>query len=328
MSLPGPKEARGDKRMSQDPDARTLAEDGSAPGALGAPFSSDLSSTDRRGPPRHAQELGLGSPTAVQGPSTEWHEQWSMFHDRAEFLFHEWIAPVTLEDFRGLDVLEGGCGGGQHTALLATVARSVTAVDLNTIDLAARFNQNAANVELVAADLGTMRLGRDFDRVISIGVIHHTDDPDRTFDTLYDHLKPGGRMVIWTYSFEGNALVRRGVEPARRVLLSHLSRRSLLAISKLVTGALYLFTHTIYRLPFLFFLPYFEYFANFRRLSFERNVLNVFDKLNAPQTHFTTRATAERWFSAERFEADSLSIRRYAGVSYSLSGIKRKAETA
>ncbi len=267
-----------------------------------------------------------GPPPAAQAPSTEWHEQWSMFHDRAEFLFHEWIAPVTLEDFRGLDVLEGGCGGGQHTALLASVARSVTAVDLNTTDLAARFNQEAGNVEFVTADLGTMELGRCFDVVISIGVIHHTDAPDRTFDTLFRHVKPGGRMVIWTYSSEGNALVRWGVEPTRKLLLRHFSRRGLLGLSKLATAALYPFTHTVYRLPFLSFLPYFEYFANFRRLDFERNVLNVFDKLNAPQTHFTTRATAERWFSPERFEAGSLSIRRYAGVSYSLSGIKRKAE--
>lgn len=258
-----------------------------------------------------------------QARSSEWREQWTMFHDREEFLFREWIAPVTPESFAGRRVLEGGCGGGQHTAMLAAVAAQVTAVDLNTADIAAAWNRDRANVRFVTADLGSMDLGEQFDDVVSIGVIHHTDDPDRTFDTLFAHLRPGGRMVIWTYSAEGNSLVRFGVEPMRKLFLRHLSRRSLLAFSRVVTAALYPVTHTVYRLPFLSFLPYYQYFANFRRLSFARNTLNVFDKLNAPQTRFTTRDTAEGWFSPARFEPESISIRRYAGVSWSLSGVKR-----
>jgi hypothetical protein len=51
----------------------------------------------------------------------------------------------------------------------------------------------------------------------------------------------------------------------------------------------------------------------------------VFDKLNAPQTYLTSRAKCEEWFSPERFEPGSVSIRRYAGVSYSLVGVKRRA---
>ncbi len=264
----------------------------------------------------------------VQQPSSEWREQWTMFHDREEFLLREWIAPVTLESFAGRRVLEGGCGGGQHTAMLAAAGAEVTAVDLNTADIAAGWNREAARVRFVTADLATMDLAERFDDVISIGVIHHTDDPDRTFDTLFAHLRPGGRMVIWTYSAEGNALVRHGVEPIRKLFLRRLSRRSLVGLSRAVTAALYPFTHTVYRLPFLSFLPYYEYFRNFRRLSFERNMLNVFDKLNAPQTRFTTRATAQTWFSPERFEPGSISIRRYAGVSWSLSGVKRASESS
>lgn len=258
-----------------------------------------------------------------QARSSEWREQWTMFHDREELLFREWIAPLTLESFAGRRVLEGGCGGGQHTAMLASVAAEVTAVDLNTADIAASWNRERDNVRFVTADLAAMDLSEQFDDVVSIGVIHHTDDPDRTFASLFAHLRPGGRMVIWTYSAEGNALVRHGVEPIRKLFLRRLSRASLLGLSRAVAAALYPIVHTAYRLPFLSFLPYYEYFANFRRLSFERNTLNVFDKLNAPQTRFTTRATAERWFSPARFEPGSISIRRYAGVSWSLSGTKR-----
>jgi SAM-dependent methyltransferase len=262
--------------------------------------------------------------TEEQGRSPEWHDQWSRFQDDERFLFDDWIAPATLADFAGRDVLEGGCGGGQHTGFVAPVARTVTAVDRNTAELAKARHPELANVVWLDADLATMDLGRTFDVVFSIGVLHHTDDPDRSFENLFRHLRPGGRMLVWVYSAEGNAPVRWLVEPARRLLFRHLPRGVLDLLSRLLTASLYPWVHTVYRIPFLSFLPYFEYFGNFRRLSFERNVLNVFDKLNAPQTRFITAARAARWMSGDRFRPDTISVRHYRGVSYALGGIRRE----
>lgn len=255
---------------------------------------------------------------------SEWHEQWSMFQDEEAFLFQDWMQPATLEDLRDRDILEGGCGGGQHTRMMASVARLVTAVDLNTTDLAKIHNQDLANVVFVEGDLATVQLGRQFEVVVCIGVIHHTDDPDQTFENLYAHLQPGGRMIIWTYSAEGNGLVRFIVEPLRKLFFRFLPKSWLRLVSQVLTAFLYLPVYTIYQWPILHKLPYYEYFGNFRKLSFNRNTLNVFDKLNAPQTRFTTRATCDQWFNATRFEPDSISIRPYRGVSYSLVGIKRR----
>ncbi len=261
--------------------------------------------------------------TPVRGrKDNEWHAQWSRYRDDALFLFEEWISPARLEDFRDNVVLECGCGGGQHTGLLATVARSVTAVDLHTADIAKARNQALRNVQFIAADLGTMDLGTQYDVVVCVGVIHHTDDPDRTFETIYRHCKPGGKVIVWCYSAEGNELVRFLVEPIRKLVLRYLPRRVVQGLSVVVTVALYPFAHSICRLSWCSWLPYYEYFGNFRRLSFERNVLNVFDKLNAPQTTFITATTCREWFDRKRFSADSISIRRYKGVSWSLVGTK------
>ena len=60
---------------------------------------------------------------------------------------------------------------------------------------------------------------------------------------------------------------------------------------------------------------------NFRRLSFRRNVLNVFDKLNAPQTEFISRDRVERWFDPRLF--DDVAITPYRGVSWRASGTVR-----
>jgi SAM-dependent methyltransferase len=251
----------------------------------------------------------------------EWLYQWSRLRDRDTTMLWEWIAPFRAADFAGRDVLECGCGGGHHTAIIARHAKWVTAIDRSTTEIARERCAGLDNVRFLAADLMTLELGRQFDVVVCIGVIHHTDDPDRVFENLALHVKPGGALLIWTYSAEGNAPVRYLVEPLRRAILAHLPRRLVLALSWLVTAALYPIVHTIYRVPFLSFLPYYEYFRTFRRLSFDRNWLNVFDKLNAPQTRFTTRATCERWFDADRFE--TVSIRRNDGVGWSLMGIRR-----
>ncbi len=262
--------------------------------------------------------------SAIAPTENEWHAQWAMYSDSERFLFDEWIAPATLEDFRDKIVLECGCGGGQHTDTVAQVAKNVVAVDLNTVDLARQRNAKNDNVEFVESDLTTMDLGRTFDVVFCIGVIHHTGDPDATFDRLYQHCNPGGLVIVWTYSAEGNAMVKYGVEPVRKAILRFLPRRLLHYISWLITALLYPIVYSIYKIPILSFLPYYEYFQNFRRLSFQRNLLNVFDKLNAPSTKFTTATKCREWMSDERFEPATVSINRYKGVSYSLVGMKRR----
>ena len=65
---------------------------------------------------------------APQTPSSNWRLQWSMFNYDATIQFKEWIAPATLETFRGRDVLECGCGGGDHTFMVADLARKAYCV--------------------------------------------------------------------------------------------------------------------------------------------------------------------------------------------------------
>lgn len=139
---------------------------------------------------------------------------------------------------------------------VAPYAEPVVAVDLNTIEIAGERNRKTRNVEFVEADIAVMDRGRKFDVVMSIGVVHHTNDPDRTVAKLIRHLKPGRRLILWIYSREGNFWVEHGVEPLRKLFLSRLPLKS---------------------------LPYDRSFGNFRRLSFRRNVPNVFEKSNAPR---------------------------------------------
>lgn len=243
-----------------------------------------------------------------------------MFEDKEVFLFRDWIYPNTLDDFKDKEVLECGCGGGQHTSFVAPFAKEIVAVDLNTKDIAADKSRSLANAAFLEADISQMDLGREFDIVFSIGVVHHTDDPDKTVANLKRHLAGGGRLILWVYSKEGNSLVRNIVEPLRKAFLKNLNRKRLLTLSKAITFLLYISVYTLYKLPFKS-LPYYDYFRNFRKLTFARNTLNVFDKLNAPQVIFISKEMVERWFPKEEFE--DVRISPYLGVSWRASGTKR-----
>jgi SAM-dependent methyltransferase len=259
-----------------------------------------------------------------QAKQAEWHDQWSTFEDNERALLNEWIAPATLADFRGKSVLECGCGGGQHTAYLAEVAGEVVAVDLNTVDIARQRNAGTANVSFIDADIASMDLGRRFDVVVCIGVIHHTDDPDRTFTNLVRHVKPGGRLIVWAYSQEGNFLVAKVVEPLRHGIIRHLSRAAVARLAEAITLLLYPIVWSVYLIPQLRMLPYFDYFRRWRGLSFRRNVLNVFDKLNAPHTDFISRERANAWMRGADFAEGSIVVRHHLGVSYTLVGFRRE----
>ncbi len=256
-----------------------------------------------------------------QQKQSEWTEQWTLVQDNELFLFKDWIYPNRLEDFTGKEVLECGCGGGQHTSFVAPIAKSVTAVDLNTTEIAKERNKEFSNVEFVESDIASMNLGKTFDIVFSIGVVHHTDNPDKTFNNLKKHVKQGGRLIVWVYSAEGNSLVKNFVEPFRKMFLKNMKRKNLLMLSKIITAILYLPVYSIYLLP-LEFLPFYEYFGNFRKLSFYRNNLNVFDKLNAPQVDFISKERITRWYDLSDFS--DVSISQYKGVSWRGSGIKNE----
>lgn len=258
----------------------------------------------------------------AQRKQSEWAYQWAHYEDDEPILFADWILPNRIEDFRGKRVLDAGCGPGHHMRLVAPVAAHVTGLDLNTSALARERLSPLENVSVVEADLATYGVEEPYDVVYCIGVIHHTDDPDRSFRNLEKLCRPGGRLIVWCYSREGNGLVRTIVEPLRKLVFRRLGRGVVGGISTLVTALLYPIVHTVYRLP-LGGLPYYAYFQNFRKLGFRRNALNVFDKLNAPQTQFISRERVGRWFDPERF-AD-VSITPYKGVSWRASGTLRGA---
>ncbi|MCS7232073.1 MAG: class I SAM-dependent methyltransferase [Elusimicrobiota bacterium] len=250
----------------------------------------------------------------------EWRYQWSKFKDDNLFLFKEWIYPYTLQDFTDKTVCDCGCGHGQHLIFISSYCKKAVGIDLNTADIARENVKNCKNVEIIEADIENLNIEEKFDIVYCIGVIHHTDNPNKAFVNIKNLVKPGGILIIWVYSWEGNFFTRTILEFLRKLIFSKIHRDYLLFISKIITLMLYIPVYTLYKLP-LKFLPFYEYFSNFRKLSFKRNLLNVFDKLNAPQTKFIKKSLIQQWFNTKEFK--NICIRHHKGISYHASGIKK-----
>jgi SAM-dependent methyltransferase len=258
----------------------------------------------------------------------EWAEQWSILDgdvDQPPELFLEWIHPNKVEIFKGARVLDAGCGGGHHSSFVAGFAKEVVALDLNTPEVCRKRLGRFENVKIHHGDLtkiGPEELGGPFDVVYSVGVLQHTDDPDQGFSNLVRHVKPGGRIIAWVYSVEGNGVARWLVEPVRKGFLRFLPRKLLWLLSWAITLPALVAIHTLYRLP-LRFLPMYDYLVRSRSLTVRKVAGNVFDKLNAPHTDFVSRERIERWL--RRDDLTEVHLSPHLGVSWCASATKSRA---
>jgi SAM-dependent methyltransferase len=116
------------------------------------------------------------------------------------------------------DILVAGCGTGSkaiRTALFHPNAK-ILAIDMSLASLAyaqrkAR-EMNVRNIEFAQADIMNLgSIGRSFDRIEVIGVLHHLADPLAGWRILLSLLRPGGVMLVGLYS----VTARRGINAAR-----------------------------------------------------------------------------------------------------------------
>jgi SAM-dependent methyltransferase len=100
--------------------------------------------------------------------------------------------------FAEKDVLELGCGTGRNTAMLATLARTVDAVDFSDGMLAqAARRPECAGVRFVRQDI-TQRLTLDsetYDLVIESLVLEHVRDLVAVFEEVFRLLRSGGEFL-------------------------------------------------------------------------------------------------------------------------------------
>ena len=154
----------------------------------------------------------------------EW-SRYSKILPQYELQFINWVKPLNKNNFKNKTIFDAGCGMGRNSYFaLKYGAKSVLAIDNNsqTINAAKSNLKPFDNVNVEEMSIYNLDLVTKFDIVMSIGVVHHLDDPDLAIRNLKKILKPGGKLIVWVYSFEGNEWIVNYVSPIRKKVTSKL----------------------------------------------------------------------------------------------------------
>lgn len=118
----------------------------------------------------------------------------TLFRDRLKF---------PLKMFKGARVLDFGSGTGEKCVFYAMQGARLTCVEMNPLaikrleGLFDRFGLTSHINKVYNRSLFEFDAeGKAFDIAISMGVLHHTQDPKRGFDNLVSHISPGGHVIV------------------------------------------------------------------------------------------------------------------------------------
>lgn len=254
-------------------------------------------------------------------------EQW--LHDGANEGFYgsldllrDMLGPVVpLSALRGARVADIGSGTGRIVRMLLDAgAAHVTALEPSRgVEVlrrnAAEFGERV-RVLHAAGDALAPDQGLDF--VTLIGVLPFTPEPDPLLRAAHAALRPGGRIVVWLYAAEQNALVRGAVAALRHVT-TRLPHTALVALCALLDRALDLYILACRHLD----LPLRDYLLRiYAQLTREKRRLTLYDQLNPSYVRYFTRQEVVAMLSRCGF-AD---VRTYDRHGYSWTAVATRRD--
>ncbi len=203
----------------------------------------------------------------------------------------------TIEELKGKNVLEVGCGAGRFTELLLKGGAHAHAVDLSTAVEVNRENMGEEeNYRVAQANVYRLPFPPEsFDAVLCLGVIQHTPSSEKTIQALWKMVKPGGLMVIDHYKWRLGYYST--LSPLYRMILKELKP----ATSKKIVDALVDFFFpmhwTLRENPIMNWLlhrisPLIVYIKNYpekdRMFHYELSKLDTYDQLTDYYKHLKT----------------------------------------
>lgn len=131
----------------------------------------------------------------------QWTTYQNIAHDDEDRATFQAKTGASLDELKGMRILDAGCGGGRYCKVAAEAGGNVFGADhTRAVEQAKQLCQHLPNVQLTQADLKQLPFEKEsFDFAFSIGVMHHDANTKAVFDAVSQMVKPGGRYSVWLY---------------------------------------------------------------------------------------------------------------------------------
>ncbi len=175
-------------------------------------------------------------------------------------------------------IMDAGCGNGVLTEYISSFSGLTFGVDLSDSVFFAEKNRKSKNVCFIKGNLLMLPFADGtIDIIVSNGVIHHMPSTEKTFYSLADAVKQGGKLYIWLYSNKGNLKwrVKRKFFDIARVIVCRLNKKKQKVIVSMFTSVLKAMNKNI-----------------------DKNELNInmYDSLTPRWRHYHTPEEIARWY--------------------------------
>lgn len=135
---------------------------------------------------------------------SEWKKHSSISPSHFQSLVTDFLSRMNLcsDFFSNKTILDAGCGIGRYTLASAMLGAHVVAIDLvnSGIHQTRQFTKKLPNVDCVQGDLLHSPFKfESFDFVFSVGVLHHSPNPQAAFERIARLVRRDGLLYIWVY---------------------------------------------------------------------------------------------------------------------------------
>lgn len=210
------------------------------------------------------------------------------------------------EDLTGQSLLECGSGAGRFTEVLLQTGAQVYSFDYSdAVDANYKNNGSNTNLTLFQASIYDIPLPQaSFDKVVCLGVIQHTPDPELSFTCLSKMVRPGGELVIDVYA--DTLAARMQWYYFLRPITRRMDKARLYGIiskwtPRLIPLARFLRAIAGRAGARLVPIVEFSYLGLPAELNREWAILDTFDQYSPAHDHPQSEATVQRWFESTGF---------------------------
>lgn len=251
-------------------------------------------------------------------------DQWQIYQGMDGFfgsleLLKDMIEPlIQINDIENKIVLEIGSGNGRIVKMLLNAgAKKVIAIEPSDsfhvlINNLSRFKNKIEAYKVSGENLPNIKA----DVVLSIGVLHHIEDPKPVVKRAFEILNKGGKFLFWVYGLEGNETYLLFLNNLRKVT-KKLPDFLLIITSHILTFFTYpyIFLCKIFNLPLKGFM-----LTVMSKLDWKWKAFNIFDQLNPSYAKYYSKHEALNLMKSGGF--NNIKIHNRHGYSWTVLGEK------